>query len=80
MDKTKLEHDLETAETRSKLNFTTILLLLICIAIIISLFLMMTMRSTLSIHEEQINNLEKRVTSLQDDLMKKETDTDGAHK
>lgn len=80
MDKTKLEHDLETAETGNKLNFTAILSLLICIAMVISLFIMITMRSTLSMHEERINDLEKRIAILQDDLMKRESDNDGVHK
>ncbi len=80
MDKTKLEHDLETAETRKKFKITNILSLLIFIIIIISILLMMNMRSTLSTHEERIKGLEKRITALQDDLRQVQADKNGASK
>jgi hypothetical protein len=80
MDKTKLEHDLETAETRKKFKITNILSLLLFIVIIISIFLMMNMRSTLSTHEERIKGLEKRITALQDNLKKMKKDEMGESK
>ncbi|MEE9523918.1 MAG: hypothetical protein V3V59_04110 [Thermodesulfovibrionales bacterium] len=80
MDKTKLEHDLDKAETRNKFKVANILSFLIFIVIIISIFLMMNMRSTLSTHEERIKGLEKRITALQDDLKKMKTDEKGESK
>jgi hypothetical protein len=79
MDKTKLEYDLETAETRKKFKITNILLLLLCVAVIIAILLMMNIRSTLSKHEERITALEKQTTVLQDDIKKLTADNKGTH-